>query len=118
MDRTCPAISVVVPAFEAEATMGHCVAALSKQTVPRDQYEILVVDDGSTDDTAREAQRAGADHVLSLQRNVGPAGARNAGINRARGDLIVFTDADCEPQPDFVASLTNALRDPGIAGAK
>jgi glycosyltransferase involved in cell wall biosynthesis len=117
MERTRPAISVVVPAFQAETTIGQCIHSLREQTLSPEEYEILVVDDGSTDRTAREAQRAGA-QVLRLPRNAGPAAARNAGIGRACGDIVVFTDADCEPRPDFVASLTEALRDPAVGGAK
>src|SRR5205085_2070048 len=84
MEPTLPAFSVVVPAFEDEATIAECVHALSHQTMPREEYEILVVDDGSTDRTASEAQHAGAD-VVRLPCNLGPGAARNVGIERARG---------------------------------
>jgi glycosyltransferase involved in cell wall biosynthesis len=112
-----PEISVVVPAFQAASTIEGCVRALSHQTIPREQYEIIVVDDASTDDTARRATGAGA-RVVRLQRNLGPSAARNAGIAIARGDAVVFTDADCEPTPQFLARLTLPLRDPSIGGSK
>src|SRR5262249_24953489 len=57
--QPAPLISVVVPAFQAEETIERCVVALSAQTVPRKQYELIVVDDGSSDDTATRAETAG-----------------------------------------------------------
>jgi cellulose synthase/poly-beta-1,6-N-acetylglucosamine synthase-like glycosyltransferase len=112
-----PFISVVVPAFEASRTIENCVRALRAQTLPREQYELIVVDDGSTDDTASRARLAGA-RVVRLARNMGAAAARNAGIAIARGDAVVFTDADCEPTPQFLAALTDHLRDPEVGGSK
>jgi cellulose synthase/poly-beta-1,6-N-acetylglucosamine synthase-like glycosyltransferase len=117
VDEAAQQISVVVPAFQASATVERCVRALSRQTVPREHYEVIVVDDGSSDDTATRAQNAGA-HVLRLVRNMGPAAARNAGVAVARGDVVVFTDADCEPTPQFLAALTRHLRDPSVGGSK
>src|SRR5215471_8014528 len=110
-------VSVVIPAFEASSTIERCLHALSAQSMPREQYEIIVVDDGSSDDTARRAANAGA-RVVRLQHNLGPAAARNAGVAIARGDAIVFTDADCEPTREFLMRLTRPLRDPTIGGSK
>jgi cellulose synthase/poly-beta-1,6-N-acetylglucosamine synthase-like glycosyltransferase len=112
-----PRISVVVPAFQAAATIEQCVLALLAQTLPREEYEVIVVDDGSSDDTATRAEKSGA-RVLRLARNMGPAASRNAGVAIARGELVVFTDADCEPTRQFLAALTDHLRDPDIGGAK
>jgi GT2 family glycosyltransferase len=106
-----------VPAFQASATIERCVRALMVQTLPRDQYEVIVVDDGSSDDTAKRADAAGA-RVVRLPRNVGPGAARNAGVAVAEGDAVVFTDADCEPTPLFLAALTEQLRDPEVGGSK
>jgi glycosyltransferase involved in cell wall biosynthesis len=117
VDEAAPQISVVVPAFQASATIERCVRALTAQTLPREQYEVIVVDDGSSDDTAIRAEKAGA-HVLRLSRNMGPAAARNAGVAIARGETVVFTDADCEPTQAFVAALTEQLRDPLVGGSK
>jgi cellulose synthase/poly-beta-1,6-N-acetylglucosamine synthase-like glycosyltransferase len=117
MDVSAPRISVVVPAFQASAIIKRCVLALSAQTLTSDQYEVIVVDDGSTDDTATRARQVGA-RVLRLARNMGPAAARNAGVGIARGDVVVFTDADCEPTEQFLAALTEPLRDPKVGGSK
>ena len=70
--------------------------------------ECIVVDDASTDDTAKIAKRAGA-RLVSLGEQGGPAAARNAGIAAARAELLVFTDADCVPSPGWLPALVAAL---------
>jgi len=110
------AYSVIVPAYNAGRTLGACLGALTAQTVPRAQYEVIVVDDGSTDDTAAVAARFPV-RVLR-QANRGPAAARNQGARAAQGDLLLFTDADCVPAPDWLAELAAPLADPAVAAAK
>jgi cellulose synthase/poly-beta-1,6-N-acetylglucosamine synthase-like glycosyltransferase len=85
--------------------------------MPADQFEIIVVDDGSTDNTADIARQAGV-RVVS-QPNAGAAAARNLGAHFAGGDLLLFTDADCLPAPDWVAQMCAPFAaDPTLAGAK
>src|ERR687886_811536 len=112
-----PSISIIIPALNAGGTIDRCLAALSRQSLPRASFEVIVVDDGSTDGTAEVARRWGA-VVIRLDRNAGPAAARNAGLAASRGNRIVFTDADCEPADTFVAALTAELRDARVGGAK
>ncbi len=112
-----PRYSIIVPAYQAEETIGPCVRALHEQTVPRDRYEIIVVDDGSTDRTADVAREAGADRVLTIPHG-GPSAARNAGVEAAQGEIVLFTDADCEPWPDWVERMTAPFADPKVMGAK
>jgi GT2 family glycosyltransferase len=115
--RVSTDISVIVPAFNAAEVLGSCLEALARQTLPRTAYEIIVVDDGSTDRTA-EVARAQADRVLTVP-NGGPGLARNAGARVARGGILVFTDADCRPEPDFLEKLTAPWREnPAIVGGK
>jgi glycosyltransferase involved in cell wall biosynthesis len=110
-------ISVIIPAYNAAQTLPACLKALSAQTMPADQFEIIVVDDGSTDNTAGIARQAGV-RVVS-QPNAGAAAARNLGAHFARGDLLLFTDADCLPTPDWVAQMSAPFAaDPTLAGAK
>ena len=111
-----PTASVVVPAYNAAATIEHCVRALRAQTVEPGCYEVIVVDDGSQDETAEIAARLGA-RVVRQQRGR-PAAARNAGIKTANGDIVCFTDADCMPKNDWLESLLVPLSDPQIVGCK
>lgn len=112
-----PEYSVVVPAYQAADVIGICVRALHAQTVSRERYEIIVVDDGSTDETKAAAHEAGADQVLSRP-HLGPAAARNAGIEASRGKIVLFTDADCEPSPEWIEHMTTPFTDPLVMGAK
>ena len=82
----------------------------------RDRYEVIVVDDGSTDRTAEVARRYGV--RLIRQPNAGPAAARNQGVQVSQGDILLFTDADCAPTPDWIERLIEPLHASEVAGAK
>ncbi|HEY3248286.1 MAG TPA: PIG-L family deacetylase [bacterium] len=84
-------VSVIIPALDEAPTVGAVVAA-AKRTPAVD--EVIVVSDGSRDDTAGAARRAGADLVIELSKTVGKGGAVMAGVDLAQGDAIVFLDAD------------------------
>ncbi|MGQ9490754.1 MAG: sugar transferase [Anaerolineae bacterium] len=111
-----PFVSVIIPAYNAAATLPACLTALAAQTYPRDRYEVIVVDDGSHDTTAEIAAAAGVRVIR--QANAGPAAARNAGAAAAQGELLLFTDADCAPVPGWISALVGAFADPLVAGAK
>lgn len=112
--------SVVVPAYNAAATLLQCLAALRDQSIDRAAYEIIVVDDGSTDKTADRASTVlGADHAQVIRAaHSGPANARNIGARAAQGELLLFTDADCEPAHDWLERMTSIFDDPTVSGAK
>ena len=109
-------ISVVVPAYNAREAIAECLEALLHQTVPRDRYEVIVVDDGSSDGTAEVVRPYGV--KLLQQANQGPAAARNLGVAHAQGEIILFTDADCAPHADWIEQLTRPLLDDEIVGSK
>ena len=109
-------ISVVIPAYNAERSIEATLRALSSQAFEA-PFEVIVVDDGSTDRTAEIVARH-PEVRLIRQPNEGPSVARNRGVAEARGEIVVFTDADCVPTPDFLAQITAPFADPGIAGAK
>ena len=108
-------ISVVVPAFNAEKTLGACLDALLEQTAPRETYEIIVVDDGSTDRTKQTAEAYGV-RVFS-EANRGAAAARNLGVQNARGEIVLFVDADSVPDRNWIQEMAAPFHDPSIAGA-
>jgi glycosyltransferase involved in cell wall biosynthesis len=107
-------ISIIIPAYNAAQTLPACLAALQSQTQP--PGEIIVVDDGSHDQTAQVARAYGA-HLLE-QPHQGPAAARNLGIRQACGDIVLLTDADCEPVPTWVAEMMRPFADPRVVGVK
>jgi GT2 family glycosyltransferase len=106
-------LSVVVPVYNGGAQLGRCLDALLASDFP--SYEIVVVDDGSTDGSA-EALRARGVEVLRLERRRGPAAARNRGSARARGEIILFVDADVLVRRDTLARVAAHFRQsPGLA---
>src|ERR1041384_5139232 len=93
-------VSVIVPVWNDAERLGHCLHALEKQTYPAESYEVIVVDNGSTDSVACLVAAYGRARLVSEQRP-GSYAARNTGLNLARGQVIAFTDADCLPAPDW-----------------
>ncbi len=97
---------MVVPTYNRRARLERVLAGLDRQTLPPDRFEVVIVDDGSTDDTKAwlEAHSRRAYHVtVATQKNGGPARARNRGVADARGALILFLDDDVEPMPELLA---------------
>ncbi|MCL4394063.1 MAG: glycosyltransferase [Chloroflexi bacterium] len=110
-----PHATVVIPAFNAGRTLAACLSSLAQQA--RDHDEIVVVDDGSTDDTSKLALEFSTVRLIRTERR-GAAAARNRGARNASGELLLFTDADCEPAADWLDKMCAAFADPAVAGAK
>jgi glycosyltransferase involved in cell wall biosynthesis len=112
-------ISVVVPTHNRCGVLLRVLAGFERQTLPAARFEVIVVDDGSSDGTPAqvEAYAAGAAYPLTLLRqpNQGPAAARNQGLARARGEVIVFVDDDCVPHPELLARHAAAHETRGLA---
>jgi GT2 family glycosyltransferase len=111
-----PEISVVVPVRDGAASLGLLLDSLAGQTIARDRFEVVVVDNGSADDEpARVARRAGAVVIREAWAHRGLA--RNRGVDVAGSDLIAFTDGDCRADPGWLAGLLGCLqRAPLAAG--
>lgn len=104
--------SVIIPCRNGERIVAEAVRSALTQTEP--PLEILVVDDASTDGTARAARAAGA-RVLRTEARRNAGGARNIGIEAASGDILAFLDADVTAPPDWLARVRADLEgDPGI----
>ncbi len=114
--RTAKEISVVIPAYNAETTLDRCLGSLKKQTL--NPFQIILVDDCSTDRTASIASEAGIE-ILPMSRRGGPAIARNAGAERALGDIIVFLDADVIIPSDLIEGIIDCFNsDSSIAAVQ
>lgn len=109
-------VSIIIPTFNGNSRIGNCLDALLKQT-PAREVDILVVDDGSTDDTAAVVGRYPAVRLLT-QKNAGPAAARNNGASKAKGPIILFTDDDCVPMPDWLDAMLKPFTDSEVVAAK
>ena len=110
-------VSVIIPAYNAEHTIGNCLQSLMEQDWPG-EFEVIVVDDGSADSTSQIVD--GFTGVrLVRQSNAGPAAARNRGAAEAKGDIILFTDADCVPEINWMSEMVRPFKEhPEAVGVK
>jgi glycosyltransferase involved in cell wall biosynthesis len=97
-----PEVSVIVPARDAAQFIEPLIAALARQDLDG-RSEVIVVDNGSRDETAALAEGAAVvDRVIRRPRGAGPGAARNDGARAASGELLAFIDADCRPTPEWL----------------
>lgn len=103
-----PTVSVVIPNYNYEKTLGACLDAIYAQT--HQPYEVIVVDDGSTD-RSREIAATYPCRVLRTGGNRGVSAGRNTGARAARGEILFFVDSDVALRPDAIANAVAVLRD-------
>jgi glycosyltransferase involved in cell wall biosynthesis len=108
-------VSVIIPVKNEGSTLGACLTALKVQTLGRHRVEVIVVDNGSTDDSVRIATES-ADKVLTRP-NIRLGAVRNAGAREATGEVFAFLDGDCIPEPDWLESGLAALKEGGAVVA-
>jgi glycosyltransferase involved in cell wall biosynthesis len=107
-----PLFSIVIPVYNGGDLFKRCLAAIRQSSYT--DWELVVVDDGSTDDSDLLAGQFGA-RVLNTKGRLGPAAARNLGAQAARGRYLYFIDADCELHPDTLANIAQIIHtDPGL----
>jgi glycosyltransferase involved in cell wall biosynthesis len=117
-DRTTPTVTVIMPTYNRAATIERAIMSILNQSY-RD-FELIIVDDGSTDNTEEVVARIEDDRIryIKLEKNSGAPSARNRGVNESCGEFIVFEDSDDELLPDklqeFVAELQNAPHTTGV----
>ncbi len=113
-------LTVVMPTYNRSDLLGRALRALLDQTAPAEDYEIVVVDDGSTDPTpevAREAVKEGEGRIRYFrQENAGPAAARNRGTREAKGEIVLFTGDDCIATRTLVAEHLRVYEEEGDVG--
>jgi len=102
MSRQHPEFSIIVPVFNCEETMDACLESLLNQDYP--SYEIIIIDDGSTDETAQICQSKEGIQIIQVS-NGGPSKARNIGVKKAKGEFVAFTDGDCIVHQQWLTEL-------------
>jgi glycosyltransferase involved in cell wall biosynthesis len=106
-----PVFSIVVPTYERPRQLAACLQALARLDYARDNFEVIVVDDGGKTplDNVIAPFHDRLSVTLLAQSNAGPAVARNTGAAQAKGQFLAFTDDDCRPAPDWLKSLAVRL---------
>ncbi|MBI4176916.1 MAG: glycosyltransferase [Candidatus Aenigmarchaeota archaeon] len=102
-------VSIVIPTYNRAGDTEKAVGSVLESDYP--DYEVIVVDDGSKDNTVEILKKFGNRiKVLQRKKNGGPAAARNDGINAAKGELVAFTDSDCTVSKGWITALVKFLR--------
>lgn len=110
-----PFISLVIPAHNEDQRIGTTLDLINRQTYPRELMEVIVVDNNCTDQTVAVAKRFGAQVVV--QTHPGVAWAREAGWRAARGEIVISTDADVQPKPNWVEQIVDRFSaNPRVVG--
>ena len=115
-----PLVTIVVPVRNGATTIAECVSSLLASQYDRQQFEIVVVDNDSSDPTREILRGFGSEIRVLTERVRGASAARNHGIRDARGALIALTDADCVVEPGWLSALVSPLEDQavGVVGGR
>ena len=110
-----PFVSIIIPAFNAARTIGLCLNAIQQLDYPRGRFEVIVVDNNSTDGTA-EIVKEYPVRILYERKLQGPHAATNTGVREAKGALIAFTDSDCVVERSWLCTLVAPFADQNVVG--
>ena len=118
--KRTPLVSVIVPAYNEEKSIGNTLNSILNLNYPKDKLEILVINDGSTDNTKGIVERIIKNHPsfniqLVNKENGGKGTALNLGLEKAKGEFFVCLDADSEPEPDCLIKMLPYFEDGKVA---
>jgi len=115
-NRRYPAVSVVIPVLNERNNILKCIESVKEQTYPSQKYEIIVIDNGSTDGTQELLRDLGI--KWSIEERLGRAPAKNKGIEMAGGEIIAFIDGDCIADPHWLENLIHGfdIQTGGVGG--
>lgn len=111
--ETMPKISVVIPFYNVESYIERCIQALLAQSIDADDFEIIMVDNNSTDQSAQIVAKYPEVRLLCESKQ-GSYAARNCGIAASVGELIAFTDSDCVPRDDWLSKIWDYMQTPDV----
>lgn len=115
-----PRVSVVISVKNRSALLWDCLLGLAEQSLPRELFEVVIIDNMSSEDLTRVFDRGRTELGLTIrtartERDRGPAPARNLGVAMAQAPIIAFTDSDCRPSPAWLSQVVSAFDDPTVA---
>ena len=105
-------VSIIIPSFNEEQNISRCINSVYNCSYPKDKIEIILVDNGSEDQTITIAKRLKVNLIIDKNKNIG--GLRNLGCKKAKGDIIGFVDADCSLNNNTIKNAVNILSDLSI----
>jgi len=118
MNSNAPYVSVIIPTRNRKSLLQKTIRSLQDQIYDKDKFEVVIVDDGSTDGTYETITSILNQLIyplrISRQDKKGPASARNLGMSLAKGDILAFTDDDCLPDPAWLCEISKAFSSPEI----
>jgi len=114
-EKEIPTVSIIIPAFNSESTIGRCLESIRKLSYPAQKLEIILVDNGSTDGTPSIAGDYGA--RVFIRPGIFVSEMRNFGAMQAGGEIYAFIDSDCMVAPDWLNNGLRHLQNPGIGAA-
>ena len=104
-----PLLSIIIPTHNSESIIKRCLDSLTSQSIPREQFEIIVVDDGSNDKTVDIAKECGADKVIVTDPCF-QGKARNIGAGTAKGEILAFIDSDCAAKENWLETMKREIK--------